>query len=73
MEKLFLDHVLLLWSVKERESWREKVEEYLRDRLKNLPVLKYTDKLGKQADGNWVFSNKTQFYSNGQVFLNMAA
>jgi hypothetical protein len=65
MEKMFLDHVLVLWSVNQRAAWREKIEVYLRNRLEKMPVLKFTDKLGKQDGGNWVFSNKAQFYSNG--------
>jgi hypothetical protein len=67
MEKMFLDHVLVLWSVNQRAAWREKIEGYLRNRLEKMPVLKFTDKLGKQDGGNWVFSNKAQFYSNGWV------
>jgi len=65
MEKMFLDHVLVLWSANQRDAWREKAEDYLRNRLEKMPVLKFTDKLGKQDGGNWVFSNKAQFYSNG--------
>ncbi|CBY31005.1 unnamed protein product [Oikopleura dioica] len=65
MEKMFLDHVLVLWSANQRDAWREKAEDYLRNRLEKMLVLKFTDKLGKQDGGNWVFSNKAQFYSNG--------
>ena len=59
MEKMFLDHVLVLWSVNQRVAWREKVEDYLRNRLVNVPVLKFTDKLVIHSFGEiFVFVSK---------------